>query len=103
MSRYTFETEREGVRYHVAFGYDNPLSEYFIHVSYADPKDMLGEPSTENPEPELLFAVSSYNTLKCHPDYPGKTKWSRGELLELFEAWNCPPLACQALAGDLPF
>jgi hypothetical protein len=83
-------------RYQVSFGYDNPCTEYFIHVEQLT---MVNDPEEEN----LLFAVASYNTLTPHPSRPDKIRYSNGELLELFQAWGVPSTAQEALALDQPF
>ena len=100
MSRYAIEEIRSGVTYLVSFGYDNPCTEYFLHVEQIDPRP---EPTEEDEQPELIFAIASYNTMKCHPDYPGKFRWPNSELLRLFEHWGVPSVARVALAMDLPF
>lgn len=93
MSRYSHTVTVEGKDYTVSYGYDRPLSEYFLQVEDCGAEDDDG----------LLFAISSYNTMKCHPDYPGKFNWSNGELIELFVHWEVPFQHTAALASDMPF
>lgn len=101
MSRYSHNVVRDGAEYVVSYGYDRPLSEYFIHVEHANATH--SRESEEDDNPELLFAVSSYSTLKPHPDHPGKYKFSNSELLELFKEWGVPEKHISQLALDLPF
>jgi len=101
MSRYSFDVVRDGTRYLVSFGYDYPCTEYFLHVEYADAHHC--RESEEDGNPELLFAIASYNTLKCHPDHPGKFRWSNGEMLEMYQCWDVPSVAQTAVALDQPF
>lgn len=98
MSRYCHEFRKDGKLYLVSYGYDRPLQEYFIHAEEIDPP--LDPPSDDR---GMLFAVSSYNTMQCHPDYPGKMRWSNSELSELFTEWGVPYEYRVQLALDLPF
>lgn len=103
MSRYSVETIKDGARYIVSYGYDDPLTEYFLHVEHADAKHTGSAESAEDDNPELLFAISSYHTLKCHPDYPGKTHFSNSEILELMQKWGVPKEAQSVVAMDERF
>jgi hypothetical protein len=86
MSRYTKVLE-DGT--YVAYGYDEPLQEYFIQLF--------------DSEEECLFSIANYNTLLEHPDAPHKVRYSNSELLEVFQKYNLPVNHIIMLASDLPF
>lgn len=88
MSRYSANLPDGG---ELAWGYDRPTSSYFIQRYDADE--------------ELVFDVSSQYSMRCHPDYPGKTKFSNGELLEIFNDYAkwIHEAHIQALSLDMEF
>lgn len=95
MSRYT-KTIDEG-KVVLAWGYDSPMSEYFFQAINTE---------AEEDEDDIIFSISSYHTLKPHPDYPNRMKWSNSEILELMETKyknHIPAVHRAALAGDLMF
>jgi len=55
--------------------YDYPLTGFF-YQKY----------DLESNEDELIFSVCTGVCEVRHPDYPNKTRYSRGELLEVMEA-----------------
>ncbi len=88
MSRYSATLENGNT---LAWGYDRPLSEYFIHE--------------EGQDDETIFEIGSYYTTKAHPEFPDKLKYSNGEMLEIFQRYTAviPKEHINALVGDLPF
>lgn len=73
----------------VAWGYDRPLSEYFIQKF-----DKKGE---------TIWSIANYNTLEPHPDHPQKIRYSNSELLEYYEQYELPQNHINALCLDIPF
>jgi hypothetical protein len=102
LSRYEKTVVKNGKRYLVSCGYDFPLMEYFLHVEYQDPKD-IPESMLDDEQPELLFAISSHSTLKCHPRYPAKTHFVNSEIWTLMEEWDADPAHIKAVRDDLPY
>lgn len=108
MSRYSITKVRDNKKYTVSYGYD-VLSEFFLHVEYADEKDIPAPKDDSNRDcgdednPELLFAISSYNTLKCHPDFPNKFRWNQSEILDMMIQWGVPERHYRMVALDLSF
>jgi len=95
MSRFQKEIKQEGIL--LTWGYDRPMSEYFLQAFKID---ALPD------EDDIVFSISSYSTLKPHPEYPDRTTWSNHELLELIEKKyddHVPADHKNALALDLPF
>lgn len=98
MSRYNHTVVRDNVRYVVSYGYDDPLSEFFLHVERCD---MTGEADDE--DEGLIFAIANVNTLKCHPDHPDKIRWNNSEILEVMTQWEVPSWVQTRVALDLKF
>jgi len=94
MSRYTKKVKEKG--YELAWGYDEALQEYFFHKYKLDAPD---------DEEDVIFAISSVYTLDYHPDYPGKMRFSNGEILECMEPYkkHLPEEHLHAIALDAPF
>lgn len=92
MSRYTHEVQVTNLktgkpkRYTVAYGFDPPLSEYFIQV-------MPQYPVEGDDDEEQCFLWEGNRTT-------GKTN---SEMLQLFMIFEVPDEHIQALAMDLPF
>lgn len=88
MSRYTAAIVHG---YELAWGFDEPNSEYFIQLF--------------DPEEECVFSIANYWTTQYHPEFPRKARWSNGELLEIFQRYAdvVPAEHIQALVSDLPF
>lgn len=82
MSRYIFTTVKDNKEYEVAYGYDWPLTEYFLQVY----DNSLPE------DEELILWEGSRMTTK-----------SNSQMLELYQEWNVPKEHCNMLASDLPF
>jgi len=110
MSRYHHRHTVNGQEWSVEYGYDPPLSEYFLQVHDPTPVTTVEEAVRYEQNPRAgcdgngcLFAISSHMTLRCHPKFPGKTRWSNGELLEQMEFWGVPQAHRSQVALDLPF
>lgn len=88
MSRYSKGLENGQT---LAWGYDRPLSEYFIQL--------------EGFDDETVFEIGSYYTTKPHPEYPTKLTYTNSELLEIFNQYAhvIPEAHLSAIASDLPF
>jgi len=84
MSRYTSTITKENKQYEVAFGYDVPLSEYFLQVF-----DL--SKVTEDDE-GLILDEGSWMTGK-----------SNSEMLELYIEWQVPDKYRECVVLDLPF
>lgn len=83
MSRFSHKIEKNGKEYEVAYGYDRPLSEYFIQVF---------DPSIEDEDNQLIVWEGSRMTNK-----------SNGEMYRLFEKWGVKEEHLECLAMDLSF
>lgn len=92
MSRYRHVVERDGVSYEVAYGYDRPLSEYFLQVFTLNGED-------EDP----YFSIGNYYTMTPHPDNLEKIEYSNSEIMELMIEWECPQKYIDAVGSDLPY
>lgn len=81
MSRYTKQTDQ----YTYAWGFDEPLSEYFFQKfnNYPDPLDEDAE--------DVVFSISSYSTTVPHPDYPNKITYTNSEILDIMEQEGVVP------------
>lgn len=91
MSRYTLNHQHPQYGpVNVAYGFDQPLGEYFIIVE-------------REPDEDPLFAVASYNTTFPHPSHPAKLNYSNWELLDLFKEFGVPEEHCDSLGMDIPF
>lgn len=73
MSRYT--DHFNGVD--IAWGYDEPLQEYFIQA--------IKVPDNDEDEEETLFWIGSHMTIVPHPLFPDKTTYSNGDILTLID------------------
>lgn len=82
MSRYTHECCIDGKHLEVAYGFDNPLQEYFIQVFDKD-------------DEEGFTPIVWEGSRMTHK--------SNGEMLELFEKYLVPENHCLALTLDLTF
>lgn len=92
MSRYT-EVVHD-VRY--AWGFDEPLSEYFFHAE----KVVLEE--YEDEDDAVIFSIGNHFVTKPHPSYPNKMTYTNGELLALMED-IVPKNHLRAILLDVPF
>ena len=97
MSRYSRNILVDNVPHSLAWGFDRPLSEYFIQL--------FDESDTEDFRDDCVFSVSSITTTKAHPEFPSKMHWTNGELLQVFERYKdvIPHEHIDALTLDLPF
>ncbi len=94
MSRFT--TEIEDGKKTLVWGFDRPMSEYFIQ---------LIDNVTEEDE-DVVFAISNVFTLTPHPEHLDKERWSTGELVELLQkdfANKVPQEHIDHMLLDLPF
>lgn len=71
MSRY--EKYEDGFGY--AWGYDNPLQEYYYQKFIEKADDGV----------DFIFSIGTGIIEVPHPDYPDKIRFNRGELLEVME------------------
>ena len=83
MSRYTHKINLEGKTLEVAYGYDRPLTEYFIQVF---------DTEIENEDDQMILWEGSR-----------MTNLSNGEILELFVKYGAHEDHQYALLMDLPF
>lgn len=90
MSQYTKFVQKHGKNYRVVYGFDRPLTEYFIQVWDSADEDCP------------VFAVSNYCTLDPHPEAPDKFRYTNSELLPLFLEWEVPEEHIHCLVLDLP-
>ena len=86
-----------------AWGYDDPLQEYFVQKFNLDP-DLTDD------EDDVVYSIGSHCTTKPHYDFPDKEHWSNDDIIELMERINkeasepiIPINHIQAVAMDLPF
>lgn len=99
MSRYSKIIQRDNKNIEVAWGYDEPLREYFL-------QEFHDEDDLEDEEEETIFSISNVHTIAFHPKYPGKFRYSNSEILKLMEEYDedvIPKEHKQAVAMDLPF
>ena len=87
MSRYSKKINNDTL----AWGYDNPLQEYFIQLY--DQSD------------ECVFELGTTATLVPHPQFPSKIMWSNKEILEIFEQYHTviPAEHIAAVKENKPF
>lgn len=79
------------------YGYDEQLQEYFLGAF---------DLTKNEDEDDCIYGIGNYfNTIKPHPEYPGKIAWSNGELLAFISKYKYPisPGHLEKLAMDLPF
>jgi len=82
MSRHAHVHKKEGKIYSVAYGFDRPLSEYFLQVF---------DPSMPEDEECILWKGSRMDQL------------SNSSMYELYQEWGVPKHHLQAVTLDLPF
>lgn len=89
----------------IAWGYDNPLGEYFLTEYYSnDELKKMEEQAGDEELPHVVFSIMSHTTLDCHPDYPGKMDWSNSEILSLMDKYDeIDERHKEAVALDQPF
>lgn len=92
MSRHTTRFDNK----ELAWGYDNPINEYFIQLW-----DSKREPFTDDP----IFSIGTVAPLTPHPKYPDKTKWSKDEVLAIYKEYSdhIPESHIRAMENDKPF
>ena len=86
MSRYTamLPNGRE-----IAWGFDPPLSEYFLTEYPTESEYAKWEENGDGDDaPEVVFSIMSHTTTDPHPDKPEKMHYSNDELLELMLKLN---------------
>ena len=89
MSRYTHKITKQHVDYEVAYGYDQPLQEYFLQVFRLDKQDDYDfDPTGEG----MMINESSLLTNR-----------SNGFMLNLFNIWGAKEEHQEQLTMDLPF
>jgi len=88
MSRYSVDLPSGEL---LIWGFDAPLSEYFIELEASDG--------------ECVWSVSNQFSMLCHPKYPGKFVFSRGEMMQFFDDYKefIPASHIERMALDLPF
>lgn len=90
MSRYTKQVDN----LLFAWGYDEPLQEYFFSC-----EDLNLE------EDELIFSIANHITIKPHPSFPDHYNYSNSEILEVMEMYDdvVPEEHRMAIVNDLKF
>lgn len=99
MSRYTNHILHNNEDLLISWGYDEPMSEYFIQIESMDN-------TNEDGEVNMLLWVGSYTVIV--PELNGKKSYTNSELLELIESDSrlnkvIPKEHKDAIALDLPF
>lgn len=92
MSRLTKHTER----FVIAYGYDNPLQEYFVQK--------FDKTKSDERDENIVYSLSTNMNEVNHPDYPKRNRTSRGQMLEILEqeGFDKKDDIMWALAMDLP-
>lgn len=92
MSRYTHI--KSNIEY--AWGYDEPMQEYFIQA-----EDLLAKDEDNS----TLWWIGSHTTVVPHPSYPTKMSWTNSEIIALVKTQQVPipEEHVEAIAADLPF
>ena len=99
MSRYSkYATDPETGKSYAQYvwGFDPPLTEYFIHC--------LRPPSHEDYDiDELEWGISSYFTLKPHPRFPQKMQYANFEIMDIMKEIGADADHIAMVGADLPF
>lgn len=113
MSRYTAINKATGRL--IAWGFDRPLSEYFLTEFWTSEESnkiekMHSEAEEANmdtdglPNPEVRFSIMSHTTTSPHPDTPEQLDYANSEIWEMMDKYpEIPDDHKTALQLDMPY
>lgn len=98
----------------MAWGYDNPLSEYFLtqFLTKEEERKVIKHNQRLRPDDnnykdeEVVFSIMSHTTTVLHPDYPDQLDFANSEFLEIMEQYppgTFPKEHIESIVLDLPF
>jgi hypothetical protein len=91
----------------IAWGYDNPLNEYFLQ-EYKSPAETLLEAVDDDMHQDevddLVFSISNFYTIKAHPANLKKLDYTNAEIANIMKEYSLiPDEHIQAVLHNLPF